>query len=92
MSSNRINRLTQRNGKQANNQLHASQCIKDRLGLDTALDKPRPSLERQGKAEEVLEDDHGRETLDHKITCFVFNVSQRSVPVGNTHQLPPKDA
>ena len=62
--------LTQWYARKADDNLHGCDWVEHRLSVCLVGDKPVVRLERQSKAEQVLEDDHAGEAFDGKVACF----------------------
>lgn len=62
-------RHTHGHTQRANNDLYGAERIEDGGRLAPVGNKPVVRLEGQGKAEEVLEDNHAGETFDGEVTC-----------------------
>ena len=61
--------LTHRNAQQADHKLHRPKDVEDGRRPRPILLQPVVRLVRQTVAEEVLEDDETRETLDGQVAC-----------------------
>jgi hypothetical protein len=61
--------LTHGDAEQADDDLHRGEDVEQGPSLGPGGDQPVEGAQRQGAAEDVLEDDHAGEALDGQVAC-----------------------